>query len=117
MLSSGLALAVLTSTGFYLIYTKLPGWAKKWMIKHSLLTDVVACVLTYVLFGGTVTALFAAAFVGIIISLMLAILNNEVTAEAVDRLVAKAKTVQKKFVEYLETVARQYTDTPESVTN
>lgn len=98
MLTSGLALAILTSTGFYLIYMKLPARVKAWMVKHSLLTDFVACVLTYMLFGGTVTALFASAFVGIIISIMLAILNNEVSAAALERLLARAKEIRNKML-------------------
>ena len=77
------------------------------MVKHSLLTDTAACVLTYVLFGGTVTALFAAAFVGIIVSLMLAILNNEITAKAVDRLVNRIRELHKKFIDSLVTMIEQ----------
>ena len=107
MLTTGLALAVLTSTGFYMIYNKLPGWARRWMVKHSLLTDVTACVLTYILMGGTLTALFAAAFVGIIISIMLAILNNEVTAAAADRLVERIKDLQQKLVDSLVAMIQQ----------
>ena len=77
------------------------------MVKHSLLTDTAACVLTYVLFGGTVTALFAAAFVGIIVSLMLAIMNNEVTAKAVDRLTTRIRELHKKFVDSLVNMIEQ----------
>lgn len=102
MLTTGFALAVLTSAGFYFIYTKLPGWAKKWVVKHALITDVVACVFTYLLFGGTIVSLFAAAFVGIIVSLMLAILGNEVTAAALERFVERLKELRNKFVAYLE---------------
>lgn len=101
MLTTGFALAVITSGGFYIIYTKLPAWCKRWMVKHSLLTDIVACVFTYALFGGTVTALFAAAFVGLFVSMLLALLNNEVTAEAMERLGQRAKELQGKFAEYV----------------
>ena len=71
------------------------------MIQHSLLTDVVACVLTYMLFGGTLTALFAAAFTGIIISILLALLNNETTAEAMHMYAEKIKSLKEKFVNYM----------------
>ena len=101
MLVNGFALAIATVVGFYLIYMKLPGRVRKWLQKHALLTDCVACVLTYMLFGGTLVALFAAAFVGIITSLLLALLNNEVTAEAMTLLAGRIKDLQKKFVEYI----------------
>ena len=101
MLTSGLSLAVLTCSGFYLIYTKLPARIKQWMVKHSLITDITACVLTYTLFGGTITALFAAAFTGIIISILLALLNNEVTAEALEMYSKKLQNIKTKFVEHI----------------
>jgi hypothetical protein len=101
MLTTGFALAVITSTGFYVIYTKLPSWIKGWMLKHSLITDVVACVFTYALFGGTVTALFAAAFVGLFVSMLLALLNNQITAEAIENLGERFKALQAKFAEYI----------------
>lgn len=76
MLTTGLTLAVLTAVGFYAVYRKLPARMRKFMVKHALITDAVACTLTYMLFGGTIIGLFAAAFCGIIVSLTLAMVNN-----------------------------------------
>jgi hypothetical protein len=101
MLVTGFSLAVLTCAGFWLIYVKLPQRIKNFMVKHSLFTDMVACFLTYALFGGTLTALFAAAFTGIFISILLALLNNEITAEALKMYAEKLKTLKAKFVDYV----------------
>ena len=79
MITTSLALALLTGTGFYLLYSKLPRRIRKFMQRHVLLTDTVACLLTYVLFGGTLIALFAAAWLGVIVSILLAITSNPVT--------------------------------------
>ena len=77
MILDGLALATLTGTGFYLVFRRLPKGVKKFLQKHYLLTDIVACLLTYIVLGGTLVALFAAAFLGIIISILLTILHNK----------------------------------------
>ena len=39
---------------------------------------------------------------------MLAILNNEVTAQAAEQLSERIKGLQKKFVDYLATLAKQH---------
>ena len=76
MLINGLTLAVLTTTGFVIVYKKLPRKIRKLIEKHSLITDAVALLLTYILFGGTLTALVAAAMVGVFVSILLHIANN-----------------------------------------
>ena len=76
MLITGFTLAVLTNVGFYLIYRKLPARMRAFMHKHTLMTDLTACLCTYVLFGGTLVALFASAWCGIMVSIMLAVTNN-----------------------------------------
>jgi hypothetical protein len=69
-------LAVMTTVGFYLIYSKLPRRVRKFLEKHSLMSDLIACILTYTLLGGTLTALFASALVGIMTSLLLLIAQH-----------------------------------------
>ena len=101
MITTGISLAVLTCTGFWLIYTKLPDRLKSWMVKHALLTDVIACVFTYTLFGGTIIALFAAAFVGIIISILLALLNDEASAETLKVYADKISVIKGKLVDFV----------------
>ena len=76
MLSNAFALAVLSSAGFYVIYKKMPGRAQKLMVKYDLVADVAALIFTYVLFGGTVTALIAAAIVSIVVSMMIHIAKH-----------------------------------------
>jgi multisubunit Na+/H+ antiporter MnhB subunit len=76
MLFNAGVLAIATTTGFYLIYSKLPRRLRRFLEKHSLLTDLIACILTYMFLGGTLVALLAAALVGIMISMLLHISNN-----------------------------------------
>ncbi len=76
MLSTAFALAILTTTGCMLLYKKLPRRMRKFMEKHALLTDLFALIATYMLLGGTLTALIAAAIVGIMVSVLLHISNN-----------------------------------------
>ena len=100
MISTGLSLAVLTSTGFYMIYRKLPARVKSFLHKHVLLTDSIACLLTYSLFGGTLIALFASAFVGVIISCMLAIVSNPEMNALLESFAQRVISLKNKFVEW-----------------
>ena len=91
MIVEGLALAGLTSLGFYFLFAKLPERVQKFLLKHPLLTDAVACVGTYALFGGSLTALFASAWVCVAVSAMLALMNNETTAKMISATANKIK--------------------------
>lgn len=108
MITAGLALASITCFGFWLVYQKLPGRIKKFMAHHSLLTDIVACVLTYILFGGTLVALFASAFMGIIVSIMLAIANNEIASALMDVLVDKVVEAKNALIDYVKAFAENH---------
>jgi len=72
----GLTLGGLTVAGFYLIWKKLPRRVRNFAVRHPLATDLTAAIATYVVIGGSVTGLFAAAWTGIIVSLMLKVGNN-----------------------------------------
>ena len=101
MIIDGFTLALITNIGFYLIYRKLPAAVRKWMHKHSLFTDFMACLLTYVLFGGTLVALFAAAWAGVMVSVMLALVNNPTTNGALESLTEKIKKSMSQFEVWL----------------
>lgn len=77
MLSDAFALALLTTAGAMMVYKKLPSKVKRFLEKHALMTDLVSLVLTYLLLGGTLTALAAGAMVGIFVSGLLHIANNK----------------------------------------
>lgn len=76
MIFDACAMAVLATTGFYLLYQKLPRNIRRWITKHALLTDFVTMILTYWMFGGGITALMAGAMVDILVSIMLHIANH-----------------------------------------
>ena len=76
-MSTALALAILTTTGFYLIYRKLPRKLRKFIEKHNLLTDIAALLAVYLFLGGTLMALMAGALCGIFVSILLHVANNE----------------------------------------
>lgn len=85
MLTTGITLGLMTGIGFFLLYRKLPGRLKKFMCKHILFTDALACALTYCLFGGTIIGLFAAAFCGIAISIVLNLVNRKEVNELLEK--------------------------------
>jgi len=97
MITTSFLLGSLSVLGFYLIYRKLPNWTKEWMNKHSLFTDATACFLTYLLFGTTVTGLFASAISGILVSIMLAARKNPLVMDYVKRLAETYKGLVAKI--------------------
>jgi len=76
MISNAITLAALTSAAFFILYKKLPRKAKRLVVKYNLVSDVLSLLATYVIFGGTVTALIAAALVSLVMSIMLHIANH-----------------------------------------
>lgn len=77
MLSTAVALSILTVTGFFIVYCKLPRSMRRFLEKHNLLTDMLCLVATYYFLGGTITALLAAGMVGLIVSGLLEVANNK----------------------------------------
>lgn len=104
MIFTAFTFAVLASTGFFLLFQKLPANIRKYIVKYSLITDFVAMVGTYYLFGGTVTALMAGAMVDIIISAILHVLNHpsdfEWLFDVIKQVKAQWATVQVKLREF-----------------
>jgi hypothetical protein len=76
VLANAISIAVLVTAGAFMLYQKLPRNVRRWIVKYSLLTDFLAMVITYYMFGGTVTALMAGAIVDLLISAMLHIANH-----------------------------------------
>ena len=96
MIGNGLSLALITGAAFYMIYTKLPRGVRRWMHKHVLFTDAICMLLTYALFGGTLVALFAAAWLGVIVSLMLFIMQNQDAKDMIESILVR---IQELFTE------------------
>ena len=77
MLATSFSLALLTTAGCMAVYSKLPRKVRKFIEKHALLADLICLVAIYMLLGATLTALFAGAMAGLMISIMLHVANNE----------------------------------------
>ena len=105
MLVTGLALALLTGGGFYFLYRKLPNRVRRFMQRHVLLTDTVAALCVYVLLGGTLTALFASAWLCLIVSLVLAITNNPTSNAILEKALARMDSVKTEVTTWLENVS------------
>jgi len=86
MILDGLVLACITGVAFWMLYAKLPRKMRKFLQKHILFTDTISCLLTYALFGGTLVALFAAAWLSVIISALLLMMRNPSVVVATDQL-------------------------------
>ena len=98
MIFTGFTLACLTGTAFWLLYKKLPARIKRFMQKHVLVTDAIACFLTYSLFGGTLTALFASAWLGIIVTVLLSLTKNPATNALLEEFSEKVGRMKDKFL-------------------
>lgn len=68
LVSNAIILAVATTTGLVFLIKKLPGRIQAFLVRMGFFSDVIAAVLTYWMLGKTLTAMLAAAFVGIFIS-------------------------------------------------
>lgn len=75
MITEAAILGGASAAGFGLTYTRLPTAFKEFCLKHPLLTDLLATWVTYEILGGTLTALMAAGFVSVLVSILLYVLN------------------------------------------
>lgn len=107
MILTGLCLAGLTTVEFLLLYGHLPPRLKAWMERHPLLADGVASLLTYMLFGGTLVALFAAAWMGLLVSITLTLKNNPSTAALIDYYMGKFDKLKSNFYQWAERYVKQ----------
>jgi hypothetical protein len=102
MLLEGLSLAAITGLGFYFLFVKLPKRVQKFLLRHPLLTDAVACVGTWMILGGSLTAIFAAAWMALITSVMLILMGNETTARSLESIAEKIKSLWDKVIGLIE---------------
>ncbi len=93
MISDGFVLAGLTVAGFYFLYVKLPKRVKKFLMDRPLFTDASAALFTYMIFGGTATALMAAGWACLITSIIIHISKNKVMMSWVERIKLKIREV------------------------
>lgn len=93
------------SCRFLFNISKLPRWLRNWVQRHSLITDLIACILTYILLGGTITALFASAWMGIMISILLAVINNPNGKVLLDYISVKLSNLKTLFSESIKNIS------------
>lgn len=101
MIVDALVLSGVTFAGAALIYEQLPLKAKLFLMEHKLLTRVICAVGTYTLLGGSVTALFAAGFLDLMVGVTLAILNDPQAANNLARVGAYLKDLKQKVTTWL----------------
>ena len=99
MLLDSLVLSTITALGGYLIWIHLPMKVKMWFLAHPLLTRVGCAVSVYTLLGASVTALFAAGWLDLMIGLMLALASNKEASEAMSKLGAYISSLRKKLMD------------------
>ena len=71
VIETALLLSLLTTGGFLAIFYKLPKRLRTFIVTHPLITDIATLTFAYIVLGGTLTALIAAAMTGLIISILL----------------------------------------------
>lgn len=113
MITNAIALAGLSLAGFYLIYRQLPRNVRRIIIKYSLLADLAALIITYVMFSGTITALVAAGIVSICTSVLLQISKYPERYSFIFRALDQVQGLIKQFNEYLDSLNTIEPQTPE----
>ena len=104
MLSNAVTLSLLTVVSGYIIFKKLPPKLQSAVLKFPAVTDIIALLGTYLLFGGTVTALIAGALTSVLVSALLHIAlfpdDFEWLFDTLDKfkgLIEKLKSMLKEF--------------------
>jgi hypothetical protein len=77
VIGTALTLAILTTGGFLAIFYKLPMKLRKLIVKYPLVTDITTLGIAYLILGGTLTALMAAAMSGLLVSILLFFAKNQ----------------------------------------
>jgi hypothetical protein len=101
LIVDALVLATATGTGAWLIYNQLPLSMKNWLMNHRLFTRIICALGTYTLLGGTLTALFSAAFLDIMVGTLLNIMADQNAAESLRRLGQYLSSLRQKIVDFL----------------
>jgi hypothetical protein len=101
MVLEGLSLAVLTSGGLYLVYQALPLSVRLFIMRHQFMTRAGCAVFTYALFGGTLTALFAAAWLDLLVGTLLALSSKPETAAIMEALKHRISQMRQQLVDWI----------------
>lgn len=115
MIVDAFILASVTGAGFYLIWTQLPIRIKAWLMNHKLFTRICCAIGTYTLLGGTLTALFAAGFLDLMVGTILNILNDPEANKNLQRVGAYLKDLKNKVTQWI-TEACKAIPTPQATT-
>ena len=76
MLIDGFILGTITFFGWAFAFSQMPKGVRDFFAQHNFLTDALVILGTYYTLGGTIVALFAAAFLGIFFESFTYILRN-----------------------------------------
>lgn len=98
MLVDGFLLAGLTLGAAVLTFRHMPRWCKGFVEKHPGLTRAACFVLTYIVLGHSVTAIFAAAILDILLSILLSINADAEAKPAMLALLERIKAVRSKVM-------------------
>lgn len=104
MITTAFILGSVTMLGFWMLFIKLPKPIKDWMLKHTLATDIIACVGTYwfhAMFGSGPTVLFAAGFAALYSSIMLAIAKDKELSETIWAIGSKISSFKPMLINLL----------------
>lgn len=119
MIATAVILATITTVGFFAIYMKLPKNVRKYIQKHAFFSDLLALFAIYILLGGTLTALMAAAICGVFISILLYISKNKEEFPYLEDFyqisLVVLKKVEKKLTEYTQKYRIQCEETIEDL--
>ena len=106
MISEAMILAGVTGAAGYLIYAHLPINMRTWLLNHPLVARVICALGTYTLFGASLHALFAAAFLDLGIGTLMAIQKDPAAKAALERLIAYLGDLRKKLVKAIGDMAK-----------
>lgn len=76
MLIDGFILGTITFFGWAFAFSQMPKGVRDFFAQHNFLTDALVILGTYYTLGGTIVALFAAAFLGIFFESFTYVLRN-----------------------------------------
>ena len=116
MIVESVVLSVATGLGFYLVYEALPLSVKMWLINHRLATRVICAAGVYTLLGGTIIALFSAAFLDLMIGTLLNILGDPEASESFHKLGAYLSGLRQKFISGMTSACNRLPAAPVEVT-
>jgi len=95
---NGIVFGILMFVAVYIVCTRVPGM-NSLMIKAGGLMDIVATVATFILLGGSVTAMVAAATVGALFTVMLSMKKWTAPKGMLDKLLNDTEEKLRRYAE------------------